>query len=195
MPEFERLFRSFGLPHAIRTDNGVPFSAVRFGFSRLSLWWMRLGIVHERIERGHPEQNGRHERMHRTLKVETTRPPGRDLRDQQQRFDRGRKEFNEERPHEALAQTPPGQHYTPSIRPYPERLPEVSCPPDHEVRRVRQAGEILWRSRRLYVTQLLVGELIGLQQLDEDRWQIWYAQRKVAILDERLKRVLPMSPV
>lgn len=194
-PEFERIFRAYGLPKAIRTDNGTPFAALRLGYSRLSLWWMRLGIIHERIDCGHPEQNGRHERMHKTLKAETTRPPQRNLVNQQQRFERWREEFNQERPHEALGQTTPASHYVPSSRPYLEKLPEVAYPSTFEVRRVRSAGEILWRDRRIYIGRTLIGELIGLERVDEARWQVWFIDLKVGILDERLKRVLPMYPV
>ena len=193
-PVFEHLFQCYGLPHAIRTDNGPPFASLRLGFSHLSLWWMRLGIIHERIVPGHPEQNGWHERMHKTLKAETTRPAKSSLVDQQRRFDEWREEFNQERPHEALDMTTPASHYSSSRRLYPEQLPEVSYPQNFQVRRVRQAGEILWRNHRTYMTTILIGELIGLEQLDEDRWQIWFSKFRIGILDERLKRVLPMYP-
>ena len=194
-PVFEQLFHTYGLPLAIRTDNGPPFASIKMGFSRLSLWWIKLGILHERIEPGHPEQNGQHERMHRTLKAETTRPPKHDLKAQQKRFDQWREEFNQERPHESLGQTPPANRYVRSDRSMPDCLPEREYPKEFEVRRVRQAGEILWRNRLLYLSTVLMGELIGLQRIDVDRWQIWFGNLKVAVLDERLKKVLPMSPV
>lgn len=195
LPVFEHLFRTYGLPQALRTDNGPPFASIKMGFSRLSLWWIRLGIKHERIEPGHPEQNGQHERMHRTLKAETTRPPKGNITAQQRRFDQWREEFNLERPHEALGQVTPASVYSHSQRAMPDALPEYSYPPDFQVRRVRQAGEINWCGQLLYVSTVLVGELIGLQPIENNRWQIWLGKLKVAILDERLKKVLPMSPV
>lgn len=195
MPVFEQLFHTYGLPQAIRTDNGPPFASIKMGFSRFTLWWIKLGIAHERIEPGHPEQNGQHERMHRTLKAETTRPPKHDLKTQQKRFDHWRDEFNQERPHEALGQTTPASRYVKSDRSLPDCLAEREYPTHFEVRRVRQAGEIQWRNRRLYTSTVLVGERIGLQQIDADRWQIWFGDLRVAVLDERLKKVLPMSPV
>jgi putative transposase len=194
-PVFEQLFQCYGLPHAIRTDNGPPFATLRLGFSHLSFWWMKLGIVHERIVPGHPEQNGRHERMHKTLKAETTRPPKRNMAAQQRRFDEWREEFNQERPHEALGMATPATRYSPSTRSYPEQLPEVSYPQDFEIRRVRQSGEILWRNRLLYMGTILIGERIGLAQLNEERWQIWFSDVPIGILDERLKKVLPLYPV
>ncbi len=139
---FEAAFREYGMPEAIRSDNGAPFaSRALCGLSRLSIWWMKLGIRPERIAAGHPEQNGRHERMHRTLKQETAMPPERDRRAQQRAFDRFRREYNELRPHEALAMQTPEQLYTPSLREFPARLPEVDYPAEMQVRKVRDGGE------------------------------------------------------
>lgn len=194
-PEFEQLFHTYGLPRAIRTDNGPPFASIKMGFSRLSLWWIKLGIIHERIEPGHPEQNGQHERMHKTLKAETTRPPKANIATQQKRFDQWREEFNQERPHESLGQATPASQYSKSERAMPDSLPGYAYSADFEVRRVRHAGEILWGGRLLYVSTVLVGELIGLQRMDANLWKIWVGKLQVAILDERLRKVLPMSPV
>lgn len=193
--EFEKLFKEYGLPEAIRTDNGAPFSSVRLGFSPLSLWWRKLGIVHERIEPGHPEQNGRHERMHKTLKAETTRPPEANMKAQQRRFDDWRGEFNHERPHESLGQTTPASHHTASPRPFPEQLAEPSYPDSHEVCRIRSRGDIYWRGKMIYASQMLAGELVGLQRIEPGKWKIWLGDQAVAVLDERLRKVLPMYPV
>ena len=128
--ELERVFKEYGLPRVIRSDNGAPFASLGAGgLSKLSVWWVKLGILPERIAPGKPQQNGRHERMHGTLKPETANPPAANLQAQQRRFDRFRAEFNHERPHEALGQTPPAQHYRPSPRSYPERLRTRSIPP------------------------------------------------------------------
>lgn len=194
-PEFEKLFKQYGLPEAIRTDNGPPFSSVRLGFSPLSLWWRKLGIVHERIEPGHPEQNGQHERMHRTLKAETTRPPRSNMKTQQKRFDQWREEFNFERPHEALGQTTPSSHYTTSLRKLPKQLDMPRYPDHYEVRRIKSKGDILWRGKMIYASQMLAGEEIGLEQIETGKWTIWLGDQAVAKLDERLKKVLPMYPV
>lgn len=193
--EFKKLFKEYGLPEAIRTDNGPPFSSVRLGFSPLSLWWRKLGIVHERIEPGHPEQNGQHERMHKTLKAETTRLPKSNMKTQQRRFDEWRDEFNHERPHESLSQTTPASHYTASPRHYPKELAAPCYPDEYEVRRIRSKGDILWRGKMIYASQMLAGEKVGLQQIESGKWKIWIGDQAVAILDERLKKVLPMYPV
>lgn len=193
--EFEKLFEEYGLPEAIRTDNGPPFSSVRLGFSPLSLWWRKLGIVHERIEPGHPEQNGQHERMHKTLKAETTRPPKSNMKTQQRRFNEWREEFNHERPHESLGQTTPASHYTASPRTFPKQIAAPSYPDDYEVRRIKSRGDILWNGKMIYASQMLAGELIGLQSIGSGKWKIWIGDQAVAVLDERLEKVLPMYPV
>jgi putative transposase len=147
-PTFTRLFQEYGLPTPMRTDNGVPFATTTLGrLSRLSAWWVRLGILPEFIEPGHPQQNGRHERMHRTLKAETTRPAAGNLAAQQRRVNRFRGEFNHERPHEALDQQTPSACYAPSPRPMPDRLPPLEYPDRFEVRYVSANGGIRWNSR------------------------------------------------
>src|SRR5438046_2352204 len=147
-PIFIRLFKEYGLPKRIRTDNGVPFATTTLArLSKLSAWWVRLGILPELIEPGKPAQNGRHERMHRTLKAETTRPAAGGLAAQQRRFNIFREEFNHERPHEALDQETPATCYAPSPRPMPDRLPPLEYPDRFEVRYVSANGGIRWHCR------------------------------------------------
>ena len=191
-PGFQRAFEAYGLPQTIRTDNGPPFANRGIGISRLSAWWIKLGIRHERIEPGCPEQNGRHERMHRSLKADTANPPAKSLRTQQRRFDRWREEFNYERPHEALELRPPADLYVVSGRRYPERLPEITYPRHFEVRQVRQNGAIKWRRTLIYTSTSLVHEPVGLELIDEQRWCVYFAHQPIGILDEHLKKVLPM---
>jgi len=189
---FNQAFQEHGLPDAIRTDNGPPFSNRGLGISKLTVWWWKLGIRHERIEPGHPEQNGRHERMHRTLKAATARPPAPNLASQQRRFDAWRREYNEYRPHEALGQRPPSAVFEASRRPLPQRLPEVTYPDAYVVRRVRQNGSIKWRSRLIFVCTSLVGDPVGLSQFDDQRWRVYFMQEPIGIFDEHLNKVLPM---
>lgn len=170
----QRCFEQHGLPRVIRTDNGVPFGvpSALGGLSALAVWWIRLGIRPERIARGAPQQNGAHERMHKTLKAEATRPASATLAAQQQRFDRWRSTFNERRPHEALAGTPPAAHYEPSPRPFPRRLPMLEYAPDLELRRVSPRGEIRWRSVSLFLSTVLAGEYVSLAETANDEWTI-----------------------
>lgn len=172
-PVFVAAFREYGLPAVIRSDNGPPFASVGLGgLSRLAVWWIRLGIRPERIAPGRPEQNGRHERLHRTLKQATAKPPCRTRRLQQQAFDAFRQEYNHERPHEALAMQTPASCYTPSARAYPARLPEVEYPSQYQVRRVRSTGEIKWRGQLVFLSEALIGEPVGFQEVDQDLWRI-----------------------
>lgn len=183
---FIRLFRQYGLPERIRSDNGVPFaSTARGGLSQLSLWWIRLGILPERIEPGKPQQNGRHERMHRTLKQAATRPPSANMKAQQQRFDSFRTEYNEQRPHEALGQQMPASHYTPSQRPYPEHLPELHYPEYFEVRKVSSNGVVYWHNKLVYVSHLLKGEQVGLEEINDGLWQVYFGPVTLGRFDER----------
>ncbi len=162
----ESAFKEFGLPKAIRSDNGPPFATKGAGgLSRLSVWLIHLGITPERIEPGHPEQNGRHERMHRTLKEETALPPRHTVRAQQLAFDRFRHQYNEERPHEALGQKPPASVYEPSLRRMPPFLPELEYPPDVELRSVRSSGEIKWQNRLVYIGEALAHEIVSVQMI------------------------------
>jgi putative transposase len=183
-PIFEAAFREYGLPVAIRTDNGPPFATTTVGgLSKLSIWWLRLGIIPERIEPGKPEQNGRHERMHRTLKRETATPPQRTWRAQQRAFDRFRMEYNQDRPHEAIEQQPPASLYCPSPRPYPLMLSEMSYPEGYVLRRVYDKGGIVWQNRQVYLSETLGGEIIGLRQVSDRIWDIYFGPIKLAQFD------------
>lgn len=189
-PWFERAFRHYGLPNVIRSDNGSPFATQGLvGLSRLAIWWIKLGIIPERIKPGCPQQNGRHERMHRTLKHETTKPPARNLGAQQRAFDRFVAEFNTERPHEALGQRPPVRVYVPSQRPYPARLPLIEYPDDYLVRKVNPNGEIKVGSQKVFVSETLIGEPVGLNQIDQYTWCLYFASMPLATLDARTMRL------
>jgi len=183
---FERIFREYGLPEVVRTDNGTPFASRGLGgLSRLSYWWIRLGIHPERIEPGHPEQNGRHERIHKTLKDHTARPPAKTLAQQQRRFNEFCVEYNEHRPHEALEMYTPSQCYRSSTRVFPSRLPEVSYPDHMQSRRVFLHGDILYFGKRLFVTESLRGEYVGVEQIDEDVSLLWYCSYLLGRIDRR----------
>lgn len=172
-PWCERVFREYGLPDAFRTDNGTPFaSSGAAQLTRLAVWWLKLGIQLDRIDPGHPEQNGRHERFHRTLQEETTQPPATTAAQQQRRFDRMRREFNEQRPHEALGQQPPARLYVPSSRPYPARIDEPHYDGTHQVRRVKDKGQIKWGGAEVFVSEALRGELIGLTETERGDWTL-----------------------
>jgi transposase InsO family protein len=174
-PLFEATFRDYGLPDVLRTDNGSPFASVGAGgLTPLSVWLIKLGIDLERIDPGKPSQNGRHERMHLTLKTAACQDPAFSLRRQQHRFDDFRQEYNQERPHEALGQRPPASVYQPSRRPFPDRLPELTYPEADAVRRVRPNGAIRWHSAEIYVTQTLAGEPVGLTQVADGQWQVGF---------------------
>jgi putative transposase len=171
-PVFESVFREHGLPLSIRTDNGPPFASVSTGgLSPLSAWWVKLGIMPERIKPGHPEQNGRHERMHRTLKQEAMKPPADNPQAQQERCENFLLVYNTVRPHEALGQVPPASLYVPSPRIYPERLGDIEYPSLTEVRRVRSNGQIKWKGRLIFVSEALIGELVGITE-DKDGWLV-----------------------
>ena len=199
----ERAFREYGLPRAIRTDNGVPFASVGLGsLSPLSVWWVKLGIMPERIEPGHPEQNGRLERLHRTLKAETATPPHANRRRQRRAFDRFRHSYNDERPHETLGQMPPASLYTPSVRPHPWRVSSPEYGAEVTVRMVRNNGQIKWKGGLVYLSESLIGEPVGLVQQDERTWSIQFGPLIIGMLDDISRRVdrtpttvLPMSPV
>lgn len=182
--EFERLFRDYGLPLRIRTDNGVPFASQGVGgLSRLALWWIRLGILPERIDRGKPQQNGNHERMHRTLKEVAIRPPAGTGVKQQESFDEFRREYNEERPHESLNQDTPASKYRPSHRPMPDKLPEVQYPGHYHVLRVSSSGMAYSFGRLLYVGYLLTAERIGMEEAADGIWNAYYGPVKLGYFD------------
>ncbi len=175
--QLERVFREYGLPRAIRSDNGASFASLGAGgLSRLGVWWVKLGIRPERIEPGKPQQNGRHERMHKTLKAETANPPAATLAHQQQRFDHFRHEFNHERPHEALGQSAPAKHYCASPRAYPARLDDPLYPADYEVRRVRSNGEIKWAGEKTFLSAPLIGEVVAVKETNNGDGEIYLAR-------------------
>lgn len=192
-PLFIETFRVYGLPGAIRTDNGPPFASTGLGgLTLLSVWWMRLGIGLEHIQPGKPQQNGRHERMHRTLKEATARPPKANLGAQQRAFERFRREYNEERPHEALGQQPPASAYQPSQRAYPERLPEQrGYPDDWEKRRVRRGGQIKWQGHNVMVSRALWGQEIGLELIGERLWAVHFEGLELGVFDEVKGQIKP----
>jgi transposase InsO family protein len=185
-PVLDAAFREFGLPRVIRSDNGPPFaSTAAGGLSYLSVRLIKAGVLPERITPGKPQQNGRHERLHLTVKQETANPPAANMRQQQRRFDAFRLLFNEERPHEALGQTPPARHYhPPATRPYSGRLLEPEYAADHVVRRVRSNGEIKWRNELIFLSEALVGEPVGLSETaDSGRWLVRYGYVELGVID------------
>jgi transposase InsO family protein len=185
-PIFERLFREYGVPRAIRTDNGVPFATTGIhGLSRLNVWWLRLGIQHQRILPAHPEQNGAHERMHKTLKGEACRPPQTTLATQQRTFTAFRRLYNEERPHEALGDRPPAALYRPSPRSYPDVLPPVEYPGHFLVKRVTNAGTIRLKKRLLFLSNALQQHPVGLEEIDDGIWSIHFCRVLLGRVDER----------
>jgi putative transposase len=184
-------FREHGMPWAIRSDNGPPFAACTLGgLSKLSVWWLRLGIKVERIAPGKPQQNGRHERFHRTLEEHTAAPPAGTLAAQQRRFDQFRGEYNKHRPHEALGQDTPAEHYAPSSRGYPSRLPAArEFPDDWQKRRVRTTGQMKWNGTPVQVTEALAGEYVGLEPVGDGRWAVWFQDLELGLFDERTMKV------
>jgi len=189
-PVFTRLFREYGLPRRIRTDNGVPFATNTLArLSSLSAWWVRLGILPELIEPGKPQQNGRHERMHRTLKDETTRPAAASLAAQQRKFNVFREEFNHERPHEALDQQTPASCYSASPREMPEKLPSLEYPDRFEVRYVSANGGIRWNRGWINVSTVCIGEYVGLEEIDNGIWNVYFGPLKLGRLIERHMKI------
>ena len=187
---FTRLFQEYGLPWRIRTDNGVPFAAPTLGrLSRLSVWWIKLGVRPELIEPGKPQQNGRHERMHKTLKDETTKPPAANARAQQRKFNTFVHEFNHERPHEALDMRTPAQLYRASVRKMPDKLLDPEYPDRFEVRYVSANGGIRWRRQWLNVTSALIGEYVGLEEIDDGQWDVYFGAHRLGRLHERFMRI------
>jgi putative transposase len=191
-PWMEWAFREYGLPQCIRTDNGPPFASLAVGgVSTLSKWWIRLGIRPQRIRPGKPGQNGRHERMHRSLKQAAVCPPQANFAAQQRRFDAFRQEFNWERSHEALNRTTPGKVYRPSLRAYPAKLPPLEYGNDVTVRYVRPNGEIRWLGKSLYVSQVLAKDHVALKQVGEALWEIRYSFHLLGMLNERTRTISP----
>jgi len=204
---FERVFKEFGLPKAIRTDNGVPFASPNalFNLSKLSVWWLRLGIEIERIKPGCPQQNGRHERMHLTLKLETTKPAGQNFLQQQQRFDDFIDSYNNERPHQAIGMRFPAQLYRPSPRRY-EGLPALDYPFHDWAVTVTTCGRICFKMRKINLSQVFAGQTVGIKQVEEHIWLVSFMHYDLGYFDDETCRleplqnpfgpkVLPMSPV
>jgi putative transposase len=190
---FEAAFREYGMPEAIRTDNGAPFASPALtGLSRLAVWWIKLGIVPERIEAGHPEQNGSHERMHRTMDQEVAQPPAANRRQQQQAQEHFRREYNEVRPHEALGMQTPAAVYQRSARKYPSRVPEPEYPASMEVRSVRPKGHFRWKQQDVFLSTVLWGENVGLQPEDGRWFTVYFAHLPLARFDSQKLRVMPL---
>lgn len=189
-PVFEKAFQQFGLPDAIRTDNGVPFVANGWlGLTKMAVWWIKLGIDPQRTRPGRPQDNARHERMHRTLKIHTMMPPSSTFEDQQRRFDDFRDDFNNVRPHQALDDDTPASRYKPSGRVMPDRIKEPTYPDHFEVRKVSGHGTIKFKNNDVFVSQALVGEQIGLEEVDFEIWDIVFYKTSLARYDEKNQRI------
>jgi putative transposase len=204
---FERVFKDFGLPRAIRTDNGAPFASANslFGLTKLSVWWLRLGIDIERIKPGHPQQNGRHERMHLTLKKEATRPAAKNFLQQQARFDQFIEIFNQQRPHQGISMRYPAELYTPSPRPY-RGLPELEYPFHDRTITVTRCGRICLGAQKVNLSQAFAGQKVGIKQLEERIWLVSFMRFDLGFFDDETCRIesaenpfvaklSPMSPV
>jgi transposase InsO family protein len=192
-PVMERAFRAYGLPQVIRSDNGPPFAtASPSGLSTLSVWWIKLGIRHERTTPGCPQENGRLERLHLTL-LEAMRPPSADRVAQARRFAAFRREYNHERPHQALGQLPPATFYSRSPTPMPQRLPQPEYGSDLTVRKVRSNGEIKWRGELVQISSALAGEGVGIEEIDNG-WRVWFYRQPIGLIDPQGRRLLPIQP-
>jgi putative transposase len=189
-PTVEQAFRDLGLPRAMRSDNGSPFASPGAGgLTRLAVHWIKLGIRLERIDPGAPQQNGRHERMHGTLKAETSQPPADTASEQQARFDRFRHDFNDNRPHEALGQATPTSRYRPSQRPYPGKSEEPWYDAEHAVRRVRGSGEIKWGGDLVFISEALCSEPVGIAETEAGDWLVRFADLDLGIIDRKTKKL------
>lgn len=189
----DRLFREFGLPRRIRSDNGVPFASPT-ALARLSILavrWIRLGIIPELIQPGCPAQNGRHERMHRTLKARTARPPAATPAAQQRRFTAFRSEYNQERPHAALNGLPPAMCYVPSSRPLPLTIPPLEYPGHFEKRLVSGTGSMSWRHQGIWISEVLAGQYVGCEEIADGEWALYFGPIRLGTFDEHLGRVRP----
>jgi putative transposase len=204
---FERVFKEFGLPNAIRTDNGVPFASPHalYGLSKLAVWWLRLGIHIERIKPGHPEQNGRHERMHLTLKKEATKPAARNFLQQQAKFDDFIDGYNHQRPHQALDMKYPAELYRPSLRPY-RGLAELDYPFHDRTITITHCGRICLGHRKINLSTVFAGQNVGIKEVSDKIWVVTFMHYDLGFFDHQTGRlepvdnpfepkVLPMSPV
>lgn len=187
---FERVFREYGLPYAIRTDNGTPFAGTAIGgLSRLSIWWIKLGIIPERIDPGEPQQNGRHERFHRTLKESTVDPTIPNLSEQQSKFDFFRVEYNTERPHESIGMKRPVELFRKSNRSFPARIRSIEYPDDFVVRHVKRGGQIKFGNNLYFLSGLLARECVGLQEISDGLWQIYFGLHRLGYIDLHKNKV------
>jgi putative transposase len=192
---FERVFREFGLPEYIRSDNGVPFSSTGIGgLTRLCIWWIKLGITPERIEPGHPEQNGRHERMHRTLKAEAAHPPEHEAVAQQRAHDRFRHEYNDIRPHESLALRTPASRYATSRRTMPNQLRSPEYPATMEVRRLNKSGQLALYGSKILLTRALALECVGIECVGDEISDIYFGPLRLGSVSSRDKMTLKKGP-
>jgi putative transposase len=186
LPQFDGAFREYGLPSAIRTDNGPPFAGTGLhGLSQLNVWWIRLGIQHQRIQPSSPQQNGQHERMHRTMKAEATKPPRSSITTQQREFNRFKKEFNNIRPHEALGGKTPSSLYKLSPRKYSGKIEPYEYPGHFQIKRVTSAGTIRLRDRLVFISSTLAAHLIGLEEINTGLWSVYFCNVLLARIDER----------
>ena len=192
---FERAFQEFGLPEAIRTDNGVPFASAHalYGLSKLAVWWLRLGIALERIAPGHPEQNGRHERLHLTLKTEATRPAADNALQQQGRFDTFAHQYNHERPHQALDMATPASRYQPSTRPYQGLVEELEYPTHDWTAVVTGCGRICYQGRKINVSQVFAGQKVGVRQTEDHIWLVTFMDYDLGYFDDETGRLEPID--
>jgi transposase InsO family protein len=188
---FTRVFSEYGLPDAIRTDNGQPFCGLgAAGLTRLSIWFLKLGIIPERITVGAPQENGRHERMHRTLKEAVIIPEENTLSEQQEKFNAFIEEYNTLRPHSSLHGLRPQEVYTKSLRQFPEKLTELFYPDEFNLRKVKCNGEIKFSGKRYYVSELLHGETLGLEMIDENRAIVYFSKLKLGMIDSKLNKII-----
>jgi len=191
---FEKTFREYGLPDAIRVDNGTPFAGRCVGgLSRLSIWWIQMGIAPERIEKGSPQQNGRHERMHRTLKLEAVNTMVSNMKEQQKLFDEFLYDYNNDRPHEALNHESPAHYYRKSSRSYVEKPQAVEYDLDYTVRSVRYNGYFRFNGQLYYLTDLLHKQRVALKEFADGQWKIYYSFYPIGILDLRKNRILKLN--
>ena len=191
---FEQTFKKYGLPKTIRTDNGVPFSSptALFGLSKLSVWWLRLGICIERIKPGNPQQNGRHERMHLTLKKEATKPPGKNLLQQQEKFDIFTREFNTQRPHQALDMKYPNELYRYSPRPY-KGIQEVRYPFHDRTVTVTNCGRLCFKKKKINLSRVFAGQDVGVKEINDGVWLVTFMNFDLGFFDLETQKIEPLE--
>lgn len=194
---FEKAFSLYGIPEFILSDNGSPFSSkAPGGLTQLSAWWVKLGITPIHIQPGHPEQNGKHERMHRTLKAATARPPSATLKSQQMAFDAFKDEFNYVRPHEAIGQKRPADLYRASPNNFSDQCPTISYPGHMEVRNIKRNGDMRWKSKEIYLSSVLIGESVGLEEIGDETFLIYFGHLPIAIFQEKKWSIVKLpSPI